>query len=84
MSWQIPTTRADGQPLTVGELAGYEIYYTTDNPNVSVKYSVSSGTATSYDISNLAAGTYYFAMAAIDTTGAKSTLSPVVAITLGP
>jgi hypothetical protein len=65
-------------------LAGYEIYYTTDNPNVSGTYTVSSGTATAYDVNSLPAGTYYFAMSAVDSSGIKSSLSPVVTITFGP
>jgi hypothetical protein len=83
LTWQVPTTRANGQALTASELSGYEIYYTTDNPNVSGTFTVSGGTTTTYDANNLAAGTYYFAMSAVDSTGAKSALSTVVTVTFG-
>jgi len=84
LSWTAPTTRADGTPLTSAELAGYEIYYTTDDPAVAGTISVASSTAANYTLSNLAAGNYYFAMSAIDTTGLKSALSAMAPIKFGP
>jgi hypothetical protein len=70
--------------LAANELTGYEIYYTTDNPGVSGTFTISGGTAVAYDASNLPAGTYYFAMSAVDTAGVKSALSPVVTVKFGP
>jgi|GEM_PF-426073 len=84
LSWTAPTTRADGTPLTSAELAGYEIYYTTDDPAVAGTISVASSTAANYTLSNLAAGNYYFAMSAIDTTGLKSALSAMAPVKFGP
>jgi len=70
--------------LSLSDLAGYEIYYTTDDPAVSRTISVSGSAALSYALSNLSAGNYYFAIAAIDTAGLKSNLSPVAPIKFGP
>lgn len=84
LSWTAPSTRADGTPLSLSDLAGYEIYYTTDDPAVSRTISVSGNTALNYTLSNLSAGNYYVAMAAIDTAGLKSELSPVAPIKVGP
>lgn len=70
--------------MTAADLAGYEIYYTTDDPTVNVTIRVSTASAVSYTLSSLAAGNYYFAMSAIDATGLKSALSPVAPIKLGP
>lgn len=84
LSWSAPATRADGTPLSISDLAGYEIYYTTDDSTVSRTITVSSSAALSYTLSNLGAGNYYFAMAAIDTAGLKSNLSPVAPIKFGP
>lgn len=84
LSWSAPSTRADGTPLSVSDLAGYEIYYTTDDPAVSRTITVSGSAALSYTLSDLSAGNYYFAMAAIDTAGLKSDLSPVAPIKFGP
>jgi hypothetical protein len=47
-------------------------------------YTVAGGAATTYTASNLPAGTYHFAMSAIDSAGLKSALSPVVTVTFGP
>jgi hypothetical protein len=84
LSWSIPTTRTNGTALTVGELAGYEIYYTNDLGSVAVTVPVSGGTSTSYTIPNIAAGTYHFSISAIDSNNLKSGLSPVVNVTFGP
>jgi hypothetical protein len=84
LSWSAPSTRADGTPLALSDLAGYEIYYTTDDPAVSRTITVSGSAALSYTLSDLSAGNYYFAMAAIDTTGLKSDLSAIAPIKVGP
>lgn len=84
LKWTIPVLRADGSPLQVGELAGYQIYYAADNPAISGIYNVSGGTAASYVASNLAAGNYYFTISAINIFGLKSAMSNMVAIRLGP
>jgi fibronectin type 3 domain-containing protein len=83
LSWQVPTTRADGSALLASDLKSYEIYYTTDT-SATGTYVVNGGTTTSYSVTNLAAGTYYFAMSAIDNAGLKSSLSQVVTVKLGP
>jgi predicted phage tail protein len=82
LSWSAPTTRENGQALAVSDLSGYEIYYTTDDPKVTGTVKVSGGSSSSYTIQNLAPGTYHFAMAAVDASGLKSKLSPVVDYTL--
>lgn len=79
ISWKIPTTRANGDALPITELAGYEIYYTTGT-STQVTIPVTGGALTSYGIKDLAPGTYYFAVAAVDTNGTKSALSQMVSI----
>lgn len=82
-TWSIPTTRADGSPLAVSELQGYEIYWTCGPAN-SGKISVPGGNRTSIDLEAGWIGTCDFAMAAIDTNGVKSALSPMVTLTFKP
>jgi hypothetical protein len=84
LSWEAPSTRADGQPLLASDLAGYEIYYTVGTSGATGTIAVSSGTTTTYTVTNLSAGTYSFAMSAIDKAGLKSSLSTVVNVTFGP
>jgi hypothetical protein len=84
ISWTIPSTRIDGTPLALSELTGYEIYYTTDDPAVSGKVSVSGGSSASYRATDLKAGNYYFTISAIDSTGLKSAMSTMATIKFGP
>ena len=71
LAWDAPTTNADGTPLN--DLAGYKIYYGVSSGNYSVV--IDAGNVSSYDISNLPAGTYYFAITAYDTSYNESTYS---------
>lgn len=80
LSWSIPATRADGTALSAGELAGYEVYYTNDSGTIAATVPVSGGTTTAASVSSLSSGNYSFAISAIDTTGLKSSLSSVVAV----
>jgi hypothetical protein len=85
LSWIIPSTRENGQPLQLSELAGYELYYTTDaDAAAGTTVKVNGGSSASYVIANLPAGSYYFAISAIDTSGLKSPLSAMVTATVGP
>lgn len=81
VSWTVPSTRADGTPLSVGELSGYEVYYTNDSGSVSASVPVSGGSTASAVVSNLASGNYYFSISAVDSTGLKSALSTVASVT---
>jgi putative Ig domain-containing protein len=70
LSWQAPTTRTDGTPLT--NLDGYRIRYGTAVGSYPNMIDVANGSLTSAVISNLPPGTYYFVISAYDTTGAES------------
>lgn len=83
LSWTIPTQRANGQALAPAELAGYEVYYTADDPNVSGVVKIDGGNTTSTTVSKLAAGNYYFTISAIDAAGLKSEMSAMVPGTVG-
>ena len=74
VSWDAPTTNADGTPLA--DLAGFKIYYGTTSPlNKDTSLSVDVGDSTSYTLTGLNTGTYYFSAAAYDTAGNESDLS---------
>jgi hypothetical protein len=68
----------------LSELAGYEVYYTTDDPAVMGTVSVSGGSSVSYSLSQLAAGNYYFTISVIDIGGLKSAMSNMASIKFGP
>jgi Putative Ig domain/Fibronectin type III domain len=76
LSWSAPTVNTDGSPLA--NLAGYRIYFGTSKTELKQSITVSSIGITTYVISNLSSGTYYFAIRAYTTTGSESDLSNVV------
>ncbi len=79
ISWSAPTTRANGDPLTVAELAGYEIYYYLEgDENNGEVIEVTNASATSQELTLTTAGNYYFAIASIDTEGLESEMSSPV------
>jgi hypothetical protein len=79
LSWQAPTTNADGTPLT--DLAGYRIYYGTNASDLTQIIQVTSIGLQTYVIDNLNAGTWYFAIKAVTREGAESSLSAIVSKT---
>jgi chitodextrinase len=60
LAWDAPTTNVDGSPLT--NLAGYWLYYGTSSGVFTTNVNI--GNATTYTISNLPYGTYYFSVKA--------------------
>jgi hypothetical protein len=80
VSWLPPTTDTTGKPL-VG-LAGYQIKYGTSAGNLSQTIQVANAGLTTYVVSNLTPGTYYFGVEAYTASGAQSTLSSLVSKTL--
>ena len=71
LTWTAPATNTDGTALT--DLAGYNVYYGTSAGNYTNK--INAGNVTTYTVSNLAAGTYYFAVTAYSSTGQESAYS---------
>lgn len=76
LSWTPPTLNSDGTPLT--DLAGYKILYGTAPGNLTNVIDVSDPSATSFTVGNLAPGTWYFAMKAVDASGNESVSTPEV------
>ena len=66
-------------PNTESDLAGYKVYYGTESRNYTNVIDV--GNVTTYKITNLQAGTYYFAVTAYDTSGNESAYSEEVSKT---
>jgi hypothetical protein len=80
LSWNGPTQNTNGTRLA--DLAGYTIYYGTSHNTLTRSVQVEDPTATGYVLSNLGAGTYYFAVAAYTWKGTESARTPVVSITM--
>lgn len=73
LSWSKPTHNTDGSPLT--DLAGYVIRYGTSAAVLNSQISVGSPNSTGVEISNLAAGNWYFEVASINTANVESQFS---------
>jgi hypothetical protein len=80
LSWQAPTTDTNGQPLT--NLSGYIIYYGASQTDLSQSITLTTVGMQTYVVDNLTAGTWYFAIKAVASSGAESGLSDVVSKTI--
>jgi putative Ig domain-containing protein/fibronectin type III domain protein len=81
LSWTPPTARSDGTSL--GNLAGYYVRYGTAEGDYTETVQVTTPGLTSYTVSDLAAGTYFFVVTAYDTNGVESSFSNAVSKTIG-
>jgi Putative Ig domain len=80
LAWVPPTTNTNGTPLT--DLAGYVISYGTSPNALTETIKVTSATATGYTVQNLAAGTWYFTVAAYTSEGTQSAPSDTASTTI--
>ncbi len=80
LSWAAPTTNTDGSALT--DLAGYRVYYGTSADLLSRDLEITSANATSTTVGSLSAGTWYFAVAAVNSAGLVGDLSNVASKTV--
>ena len=80
LAWNPPTQNADGTPIT--GLAGFHIYYGTTAGALSSTATVTSPTTTTYTLSGLAHGTYFFSVVAYNTAGQDSKSSNMATTTI--
>jgi hypothetical protein len=75
LSWTAPTKNADGSPIT--GLAGYHVYFGADPNNFTRTIKISGAKSTTYVVTGLSAGTYYFAVSAYNDKGQESAKSNI-------
>jgi hypothetical protein len=80
LSWTPPTTNTDGTSL--GNLAGYRISYGTSASALTQTVQIANPGVTTYSLSSLSPGTYYFAVRAYTSNGTESANSNVSAKTV--
>jgi hypothetical protein len=80
LNWLPPTERSDDSALT--NLAGYKIYWGTEEGDYPNTVTISTPGVTSYMIEQLSRGTYYLVMTAFDAAGVESGRSSAVAATI--
>ena len=73
LTWTPPTTNTDGSPLT--NLAGYKVYWGPSAGNYPNSTTLNSPGLTSYVVTNLVPGTWFFVATALNSTGAESSFS---------
>jgi hypothetical protein len=75
LSWVAPTKNTNGTPVTT--LTGYVISYGNSASDLTHSVSVGGGSTTTYEVTGLTTGTWYFAVAAVAADGTTSTPSAV-------
>jgi fibronectin type III domain protein len=80
LDWTPPTQNTDGTVLT--NLGGYRMHYGMTEKNLTESVDLTNAGLTSYVVSNLSSGTWFFGVSAYSTAGVESSLSGVVSQTL--
>jgi hypothetical protein len=75
LSWTAPTENTDGS--TLSNLSGYRIRYGTSANALTSTIVIENASVTTYVVEDLAPATWYFAVTAVNSTGAESTYSNV-------
>lgn len=83
LTWNPPTLNTDGTALT--NLAGYRVNWGASQTALTQSAQVSNPATTTYTVTNLTSGTWYFGVKAYTSQGMESDLSNIVSRTLtGP
>jgi hypothetical protein len=70
--WSAPMERANGAPLSLDEIGGYEIRYREINDSAFENIIISDAAIEQYFIDDLPAGEYEFQVATFDSNGIYS------------
>jgi hypothetical protein len=81
LSWNPPTEKSDGTPLTY--LAGYRIYYGKNADNLTQVVVVNNPGLTRYVVENLSPARWHFEMTSVTDEGIESRRTPTVSKTIG-
>lgn len=76
ITWTPPTENTDGSALT--NLAGYHLYYGTSQASLNKVVDIDNPGIASYVVSDLSAGTWYFALTAVNEAGMESSRSAIL------
>lgn len=75
LSWTAPTENEDGS--TLSNLSGYRIVYGTSASALTNTIQIDNPSVTTFVVENLSPATWYFAVKAVNSTGAESNYSNV-------
>jgi hypothetical protein len=80
LDWTPPTSNTDGTSLS--NLGSYRIRYGTSANSLNQSISISNPSISSYVVENLAGGTWYFSVIAVNASGTESVASNPVSATV--
>ncbi len=80
LNWTPPNSNTDGS--TLSNLAGFHIYYGTSAGSLSQTINESNPGLTSFTVTNLASGTWYFAITSYTSAGVESAQTQSVSTTI--
>jgi hypothetical protein len=75
LTWVAPSTRMDGSFLDLSELAGFKIYSGPSSNNLELIADIEDAESTTYDLSDIEPGDYFFGIVAYDSDGLSSPIS---------
>lgn len=80
LSWQAPFTRENGDTISMGDIEAYRVRYgnVATPSGMSHEIIVDDGQAMGYELGGLEAGTWYFVVRTVDTSGLESRWTQVV------
>jgi hypothetical protein len=81
LNWTQPTVDTSGNPIT--GLAGYHVYYGTNQNALNQVVNISSASITTCVVEGLTAGTWYFALKSYTASGVESAFTNVASKTIG-
>jgi hypothetical protein len=67
LSWETPPSKVSGEPLD--DLAGYRILYGRSSSDLDHSVLITDPAVTSYQVSSLTSGVWYFAVVAVNAKG---------------
>ena len=82
LTWDAPTEREDGSPLSFNEVQGYVIEYGNSSIDLQHSVKVDSLLPNTYIINDLPLGTLFLRIATIDSDNKQGAFSQVINITL--
>jgi len=78
LSWSAPSTRTDGEPLSLSDIDGYRIYYGKQKGEYVKGADIKDGSSQSATVTGVPVGDYFVVMTTYDSNGIESEYSQAV------